>query len=231
MSYKKNSLFQKIQKIFSSFFVCKTNIETDILELQEMENNIAKIREEISKRTLEITPHWNDIEPFCGFSDVNKKHLLIADDNKGVADLIKSDLEELMLNKNNSNSLEINKNNTEIVAIVDSLAPYRIMKTCEVTKDICVVDYAIIDIVFGDFVVKDGELLYMDGIDIVKYLQDINPNIKTCLFTGCYLSEASKEREKIIEKLGKDYLENNILEKTPFISDRLKFYKKFFGQT
>jgi len=194
-------------------------------ELEDMEQEILNIKNEIFKKTLESTTHWEDIKPFCGFYKKNKKHLLIADDNNGVTDLVKDDLETIITQKD----FVLKKEEMEIVSITDSLAPYRIMKTCENKTQICEVDFAIIDIVFGDFVVKNGELLYMDGIDLVEYLQTINPNIKTCLFTGCYLSEVSKEKQKIIEKLGQDYLDNNVLTKTPFFTERIIFFNNFFG--
>ena len=221
MISKLKEMFQKLISFFS--FNSNNNF---VQEIKSMESEIMKIKKEISCRTLETTVHWEEIEPFCGFKKKNKQHLLIADDNNGVVELVKEDMNFIL--EENNKEFPINKDNLEIVSITDSLAPYRIMKTCENEKEICNVDYAIIDIVFGDFVVKNGELLYMDGIDLVEYLIKINPNIKTCLFTGCYLSENSKEKQKIVEKLGEEYLLNNVLEKSPFMKDRIKFYKNYF---
>jgi len=203
--------------------------EEDIFE-------ISKIKEELQKETFEKLKKWEDLSYFCGFKDYDKKHILVTDDNKGVTELVLKDLKRI-LTKNVDisadietlkliDSVKLSYEDVEIRPIVDSYAPYRIQKTCDnYDKTLCSLDYAIVDIVFGESVIKNGRKYTMDGIDLVYYLHKINPNVKTCIFTGCYLdNHFSKEKEKIIKLLGEDYLKNNVLTKTPYFDDRAKFF-------
>jgi len=224
------SVLKWIKNIF------KQKQENDIVysDIQKDIKLIKKLREEIKINDLKHLRKWEDLEPFCSFSHNNKKHILIVDDDKSAVDLVKRDINTILsnnlLNRNISSTLKerISHLNTEyskyeIRTIDDVFAPYRVIKTCDLfDSTLCNIDYAAIDIIFGEFVLKDGEKIYMDGIDLVKYLLDKNPNAKICLFTGCYLNnEFSIEKEKIIELLGEDFLKNNIIEKTPDTNYRI----------
>jgi len=218
--------------IKSLFFKKQTNEPTEDLDL------ISKIRKEIEEETLKVLTNWEDVPLLeCIHQNTDKKKLLIADDNGEVAKVVKSSIEAILTKKFSSkisietimmvDKINISPNDIEIITLTDELAPYRIIKTCTLDTCFCKLDYAVVDILFGSFVVKDGKKIYYDGIDVVHFLHKINPNIRTCLFTGCSVgSEFSKEREKIITLLGEDYLKNNVLVKTTYLEERVKFFAK-----
>jgi len=182
---------------------------------------ISKMNKEIKQKTMQSLIAWEDIKPIC--FDKRKieedKTMIIVDDNYGAAKLIEEDIEKLDISKK-----------THSFVITDDYAPYRIQKTCDTeTPELCEIDYAIIDIVFGTSILKDGEMLFLDGIDLAAYLFNKNPNVKLCLFTGCNLdANYSKEREKIVLLLGENFLENNVLDKTPNDEVRIDFLKRIF---
>jgi len=214
----------------------KQEQDSDIIysDIQKDIELIKKLREEIKSNDLKHLKRWEDLEPFCSFSYGEKKHILIVDDDKSAVDLVKRDIYTILSNnllnrninstvKERISNLHVDSSKYEIRTIDDVFAPYRVIKTCDLSDPtLCNIDYAAIDIIFGEFVLKDGEKIYMDGIDLVKYLLDKNPNAKICLFTGCYLNnEFSIEKEKIIELLGEDFLKNNVIEKTPDTNYRI----------
>ena len=190
--------------------------------------------EDIKSMLYDNLHKWEDVEIMeCLTKKTDKKRLLIIDDYNAITNIVKDDL-GLILDKKidkplspetikKIDSLNITKDDIEICSVSSELAPYIVYKSCLHTK--CYFDYAIIDILYGDFIVKDGEKLYLDGIDIVNILVKNNPNAKTILFTGCYLDNFyNKERESIIKNLGEDYLRNNIISKTEEIDKRISFF-------
>jgi len=226
------NILSKIKDLFTSKKESKI-IQKDIEKEYEF---IKKIREEIRQNELTTLVKWEELEPFCSFKDKNTKHVLILDDDKSSANLIEKDLITI-LNKDYTNrnyskkTKEAIKNNKikkdsevyEIKTIDDVYAPYKVIKTCEeFMEELCYVDLAIVDIIFGEYVIKDGKKIYLDGIDVAEYLINRNPNAKIILFTGCYLdNDFSIEKEKIVEKLGVEFLRNNVVEKTPDYNERI----------
>ena len=217
------------------FFNKKSNNNSSLDNEWEL---ISKIRKEIEDETFSVLTKWEDVPLLeCMHRHSNNKKLLIADDNGEVARVVKSTIES-MLNKKFSSKISFETismvdkislapKDLDVIAVTDELAPYRIIKSCKIDECFCKLDYAVVDIMFGTFVIKDEKKIYYDGIDVVHFLHQINPNIKTCLFTGCSVgSEFSKEREKIIELLGEDYLKNNVLVKTTYLEERVKFFAK-----
>lgn len=217
---------KKIKGIFS-----KNNTEAEKkADTEELNREIADIKSMLYDNLYK----WEDVPVMdCLTKKTDKKRLLIIDDYNAITNIVKDDL-ELILSKNINKklsaetikkieSLNISEDDVEICAVSSELAPYIVYKSCMHAK--CYFDYAIIDILYGDFIVKDGNKLYLDGIDIVNILLENNTEAKTMLFTGCYLDNFyNKERESIIKNLGEDYLMNNIMSKTEEIDNRISFF-------
>lgn len=216
----------KIINTIKSFFQKKT-----VKEEQEIPTQDIQALKDILYRNL---PKWEDLETVeCLLKKTDKKRILIVDDYGAITTLVKKDL-AVIFKKDFKKQLEhktikmieevnMNENDLDICIISSELAPYIIQKTCSAGK--CFFDYAIVDILFGDFIIKNSHKIYLDGIDIVKTLQKNNPNVKAVLFTGCYLDNFyNSERKKIKEELGQEFLENKILIKTESIDKRIQFF-------
>ena len=217
---------KKIKGMFS-----KNNTEAEQkADTEELTREI----EDIKSMLYDNLYKWEDVPVMeCLTKKTDKKRLLIIDDYNAITNIVKDDLELILNKKINKKlsaetikrieSLDLSEDDIEICAVSSELAPYIVYKSCMNTK--CYFDYAIIDILYGDFIVKDGKKLYLDGIDIVNILVKNNPDAKTVLFTGCYLDNFyNKERESIIKNLGEDYLRNNIMSKTEEIDNRISFF-------
>ena len=216
-----------------SFFGFKNNeVEDNNLPSDiEIKNEV----EDIKSMLYNNLPNWDDIKKEeCLYSKTSKKKLLIIDDYESITKIIKKDVDTI-LSKDFKKQLKpetiklvervnLEVSDVEICIISSELAPYIVYKTCDEGKE-CYFDYAIIDILYGDFIIKDGKKIYLDGIDIVSILKKHNPNVKTVLFTGCYLDNFyNKERKKIKEMIGEDYLNNNIIIKTESMDNRIEFF-------
>lgn len=217
-------ILDKIKNLFSK----KAPNEEEVESSQDIQ-----LLKDVLYRNL---PKWEDLGVVeCLFKKTNKKRILIVDDYGAITTLVKKDLLAIF-RKDFKKQLEhktiqmiedvqLSEEDVDVCIVSNELAPYIIQKTCSEGK--CFFDYAIIDILFGDFIIKDNHKLYLDGIDIVKTLKKNNPNVKTVLFTGCYLDNFyNSERKKIKEKLGQEYLENKILIKTESIDKRIQFFIK-----
>lgn len=193
-----------------------------------------EIMDELKEAFYEKTANWEDVPLMnCLKDKTEKKKLLIIDDYAAVTNLIKKDL-NIISEKNFRkqlniktikmiDTLNIKLEDIETCIVTGELAPYIVYKTCEEYE--CAFDYAIIDILFGDFVIKDGIKIYFDGISVAKLLKKINPNIKIVLFTGCYLDNYyNKEEKRIRDELGEDYITSKILIKTEDLDTRLQFF-------
>ena len=220
-----------IEKI-KSFFAKRKQIQQD----KEKEELLKEIQE-IKKSVYESLPRWEDVPTLECLKEacrVKKKKILIIDDYGAITKLVKKDLniifhkiyeKQLSLEViKKIETLSLNPDDFDLCLVSSELAPYIVYKSC-LEADTCCFDYAIVDILYGDFIIKDGKKFYLDGIDIIELLKQKNPNIKVVIFTGCFLDNFfNKEKNKIIEKLGEEFLRKNVLIKTENLNNRLEFF-------
>lgn len=214
------SIIEKIKSFFSKKDNEKQEKEEALKELVSLRNsmyfNLKK---------------WDEI-PIFNCKTKNKKRLLIMDDYDAVTKIIREDLDTIFYRKYDAalskstieliDSLTLTRDEIEICEVSTGIAPYIVYKSCLEELDNCCFDFAILDIIFGDYVLKEDKKFYLDGIDIAKFLLDKNPNIKEVFFTGCFMdSTFNSEKDKIINRLGEDYYKNNIIEKTDSKDERI----------
>jgi len=229
-----NNIFKKIKKVIQGFINNVYN--EDLVE----EKHIPKTTPfELRQIYRENRVDWNSIETIHNYDSDNDFHILIADDNQGALALLEIDLDMLMgTSKIASDNKIIKKEVIELIRTIEKenisldflkvggdFAPYSIYKKLEDDSNFRV-DFAVIDIIFGGIVYKDNSPIKIDGIDLAAYILDKNPEAVIILFTGSSLSKNSLEYQKIHQKLGESFFDNNIQLKTPNFDERLTFFIK-----
>jgi len=206
----------------------KTNKETIS---KEEEAEALKELQEVHKSLYKHLPKWEEIPLLNCESD--KKRILVMDDYRAVTDVVFDDLEVILTKRYETgldketieliDRLKLSFNDVEICRVSSNLAPYIVYKSCVENKNDCLFDFGIIDIIFGDFINKDGKKFYLDGIDIIEYIKNKNPDFKSVIFTGCFLDGMySREKDKIITKLGEEFYNHNIIQKAESKNKRIQ---------
>ena len=198
----------------------KKNIEKAEKLTEKIHQNFKEIKrteEEENKKLIEI----DNLQPLKKFEEIdsisiqesnldpNKLTIMIADDHPGSIRLMKNDIETILkdpdfnfeLNDSvktriynlNEKYGKIDKYN--ILKFSTNYAPYIFQKTCE--KYSLKIDLAILDIIYGGIVAKEGKKYTQDGIDIAEYILSKNNKSVIIFYTGCDIEESSHEYNRI----------------------------------
>ena len=186
-------------------------------EILESQKNLIKLKEKIKTKQKiinetkipEIDPEkfilfYSDDHPgalFQMFNDIR----VVLEKRTHIADIEDDLIEEI-------NKFELNLDFFNIISFKTDEAPFQIEYFLE--KNI-IPDIAILDIIFGGIILRNQEIVTIDGIDIAEEIFKKNPKAVILFYTGCNLSEYSKEGEKL-----KKLLENEKFKDKIFVVDK-----------
>lgn len=236
-------MIAKLRKTFKDFknaFNLKTKKDCDVCETEDVEHDpefrqtmpyeLRQIfnNDRISFQDIDLPPNFNSQEDF---------HIILSDDNAGALALMEIDLEIILgsakipqlkqetIEKFESLRNLIHKNPRifDVQKLGGNYAPYSICRKLELDPTYRV-DFAVIDIVFGGLVYDEDQPIILDGARLAKRILESNPKAEVVLFTGCNLNAGDEVYEYILENLGEDFLNNNIIFKNPDFANRLTTY-------
>jgi len=137
-----------------------------------------------------------------------EKLVLLADDNFGSLNMMEQDIKLITqgisivqvsdkILKRIDKIIQLNTN-FKVEKLAGEMVPFEIKQTSLVNKEeIEKIDIAVLDIVFGGISFDNGETQILDGIDIAKIICEINKKCIIVFYTGCNLSSATEEYNKI----------------------------------
>ena len=148
--------------------------------------------------------------------DEDKPSILLVEDNEGVVNFLKEDVQYL-----EENGL-LNNREYNILTFTSNLAAFNFevaqRKMCGLN-----IKYAILDITLGGSIMtEDGNIKYT-GVDVYEMILKYNPNVKVLFYTGNNLNPYINANAKLIEQFknitkGKD-IKDYILFKTSLDMD------------
>ena len=188
-----------LSKILNSIFG-KSRVEEDVnqyIQPKEIKENNGDLAYRDS------IPKGEHVEDF----DKNLKNLIIIDDNFGMINFLKNDIEILI------SEHKIEKCN--IFTFSNSSAAFELETFMRENPNI-LFSFGIIDITFGGRRTQnDGHNIVYTGVDVVSMLYKQNKNIKYMLLTGNNLNPAIRSNRKLIKKFN-DVNNSDILDVTVF---------------
>jgi len=205
--------FKKSEKLkMKENFKSEQDISQEYFK-EEIINNEKLLKELQSK-----LPNIDNIEKIdiasLNLNNGNLK-ILISDDHPGALFQMKSDIKAVLEKKYEFFNIDDkikekieNLNfsiNTDLIQIGSELAPYKIIDLIE--NQNLIIDFAILDIVFGGVVLKDNKSFFYDGIDIAKSILKKNNKAIILFYSGCTLNDKTEEAIKLKNMLN-DYADN-----------------------
>ena len=236
---------QKIENNQNESFNTKINNFKDSLEqfkemnekykeILESQKNLIKLKEKIKTKQKII----NEIK--IPEIDPEKFILFYSDDHPGALFQIFNDIRVILEKRTHivdiENDLIEDINNFKltidffnILSFKTDEAPFQIEYFLE--KNI-IPDIAVLDIIFGGIILKDHEIITIDGIDIAEEILKKNSKAVILFYTGCNLAVHSKEGEKLKKLLENKKFKDNIFVVDKDINDnnRLQEFIKAFNK-
>jgi len=188
------------------------NLEKEAIEIDE---EILKTFEEQEKTINQFQKNYSEIEPLdLDNIDFSKFTIIISDDHLGSLKSIITDIKMILKNEtqfssiNSETLIRIKKIKEKFESLYGSFydinlitfntdyAPYIIEKTLEKYPELKP-NIAILDIIYGGFLIKDKKNYILDGVDIAEKIVERSPNCLIDFYTGCDLNKNSAEANKI----------------------------------
>jgi len=168
-----------------------------------------KINEKFEKIAQETEKEFKkNIEVVSFNKKENEKLVLLADDNFGSLNMMEQDIKLItqgvsIVQVSDSILKRIDKiiqlnTSFKVEKLAGEMVPFEIKQTALINEEeIKKIDIAVLDIVFGGISFDNGETQILDGIDIAKTICEINKECIIVFYTGCNLSSATEEYNKI----------------------------------
>jgi CheY-like chemotaxis protein len=163
------------------------------------------------------------------FEELNNLKLKVLDIMSNKEDILKDSYKDLLLEIKNDTSLyeffikSFDLNKYQIKTVSNQFCGFKIKELLN-SDNSFKPDIAVLDIILGDGIRTENQYQLIDGIDLLKLLKLKNKDVKYKFITGCALSTASKEVDKL-KKLNVDLEKDILLKNGERIARRISLLK------